>query len=134
MIPAQEVHELLTKIHDILDNAVSKWVGNQLIFLSLSNSASRQHCEVWASQLPFLHNFKDSVPSSEACHYGHINWSLVQAQQQSSLGLPQSAISVRWQDQTKAGFPVTVQMLPVVESRRGSMAKKPCSCPMLEGH
>ena len=28
LIQLQEVLELLTKIHDILDNAVSKWLGN----------------------------------------------------------------------------------------------------------
>ena len=32
VIPVQEVLELLTKIWHILDNAVSKWVGNKLIF------------------------------------------------------------------------------------------------------
>ena len=39
MIAALDVHELLNKIHGILDNAVSKWV----------DSTSRQHLEVWAS-------------------------------------------------------------------------------------
>ena len=28
VISVSEVHELLTKIHDILENAVFKWVGN----------------------------------------------------------------------------------------------------------
>ena len=28
VIVALEVHELLTKIHNFLDNAVSKWIGN----------------------------------------------------------------------------------------------------------
>ena len=51
------------------------------------NSVSRQHCEIWASQFPFLHSLKDVIPPSEACLYGHINWSLVQAKQQSSIGL-----------------------------------------------
>ena len=49
------------------------------------NSVSRQHQEVLASQFPFLHSLKDVIPLSEACLYGHINRSLVQAQQQSSM-------------------------------------------------
>ena len=40
--PSSEVHELHTKIHDTLDNAVSQWVGNAVHFLGyLFNSASR---------------------------------------------------------------------------------------------
>ena len=35
------------------------------------------------SMVLILHNFKDTVPPSEACYYGHINWSLAQTQQQS---------------------------------------------------
>ena len=59
VIPVQEVLELLTKINDILNNAVSKWVvniGHMLAFLF--NSAFRQPHEVWASQYPFLHNLR----------------------------------------------------------------------------
>ena len=37
----------------------------------------------WAWQFPFLNNFKDNVPPGEASLFGHINWSLNQAQQQS---------------------------------------------------
>ena len=45
VIGNSEVHELLTKIHDILDNAVSTWFGNAGHILAyLFNSASRQHC------------------------------------------------------------------------------------------
>ena len=83
-----EVLELPTKIHDILDNDVSKQVGNSAHILAhVFNSASRQHCEVWASQFPFLYSLKDVVPLSEAYLYGCINWSLAQAQQQFSIGL-----------------------------------------------
>ena len=72
VISVLEVHELLTKIHDILDNAVSKEVGNTTHILAhFFTSASRQHPELWASQLPFPHSLK--VPSSEVCLYGHIN-------------------------------------------------------------
>ena len=53
-------------------------------------SASRQHHEVWGSQFPFLHSLKDVIPPSKACLYGHGNWSLPQAQSQSSMGLSQS--------------------------------------------
>ena len=33
VIPVSEVHELPTKIHDIWDNAVAKWVGNTACIL-----------------------------------------------------------------------------------------------------
>ena len=59
-IPVVEVHELLTKTHGILDNAISKQVENTACILAfLFNSASRQHHEVLTSQYSFLHN----VPS-----------------------------------------------------------------------
>ena len=42
VIPVSEVHELLLKVHDILDNAVSKQVGNSAcILVHVFNSASR---------------------------------------------------------------------------------------------
>ena len=45
VIPVPEVHELPLQIHDILDKAVSKWVGNLAHILAcLFNSVSRQHC------------------------------------------------------------------------------------------
>ena len=49
------------------------------------NSVSRQHCEVLASQFLFPHSLRDMIPPSEVCLYGHINWSLAHAQQQSSM-------------------------------------------------
>ena len=50
VIPVSGVCELLIKIHDILDNAVFKQVGNSAYILAhVFNSASRQHCEVWIS-------------------------------------------------------------------------------------
>ena len=86
-----EVRELLVKVHDILDNAVSKQVGNSAHILAhVFNSVSRQHCEVWVSQFPFLCSLRDVIPPSEACLHGHIKWSLAQAQQQSSMDLSQS--------------------------------------------
>ena len=88
VIPVSEVCELLLWIHGILDKAVSKQVGNSACILAhLFNSVSRQHHEVWASQFPFLHSLKEVIPLSEACLYGHINWSLAQAH---SVGLSQS--------------------------------------------
>ena len=136
MIPVQEVLELLTKIHDILDNAVPKQVLNTACILaSLFNIASRQHHEVWASQYPFLHNSKDSIPPSEACFYGNINWSLAQTQQQSSLGLSQSATSLRGgRARLKVGSQLSVQKRPVKDSSGGSMAKKPHSNPDTDSH
>ena len=45
-IPVSAVHDLY-KIHNNLDKAVSKWVGNAAHILAfLSYSASRQHYEV----------------------------------------------------------------------------------------
>ena len=88
VIPVSEVCELLLRIHDILDKVVSKQVGNSArIPAYLFNSVSRQCCEVWASQSPFLHSLREVIPPAEACLYGHINWSLAQAH---SVGLSQS--------------------------------------------
>ena len=76
VIPVSEVYELLLKIHDILDKAVSKQVGNLAQILAyLFNAVSRRHHEVWASQFPFLCSLRDVISPSEACLYGHINWS-----------------------------------------------------------
>ena len=95
-VPVSEVNELLIKVHDLLDSAVSQQVGNSTCILEhVFNSASRQHGEVWASQFPFLHSLEGVVPPSEACLYGCINWSLPQAQQQSSTGSSQSFSSKR---------------------------------------
>ena len=80
VIPVSEVHELLLKIYDNLDKAVSKQVGHLAHILAyLFNSVSMQHCEVLASQFPFLHSLRDVIPPSEACLNGCINWSLAQA-------------------------------------------------------
>ena len=53
-------------IHDILDNAVSKWVGNTAHTLAyLLNPISRQHGEVLGSQFPLTCTIKDSFPPTE---------------------------------------------------------------------
>ena len=63
--------ELFTKIHDIQDNAVSKhFVNTAFILAYLFISPSKQCCEVWASQFPFLHNLKDTIPTSDPYFYG----------------------------------------------------------------
>ena len=55
VIPVSEVHELPIKGYDILDNAVSKWVGiSAHILAHVFNSASREQHEVWASHFPFF--------------------------------------------------------------------------------
>ena len=75
-----EVHELLIKVHDIPNNAVSNQFRNSdCTLVHIFNSASRQHHEVLALQFSFLHGLNDVVPPSEACLYGLINWSLAQA-------------------------------------------------------
>ena len=66
-------------------------MGNSAHILAyVFNSVSRQHHEVWASQFPFLNSLRNVIPPSGACLYGHITWSLLQAQQQSSMSLSQS--------------------------------------------
>ena len=105
VIPVSEVCELLLRIHDILDKAVSMQVGNSAHILAyLFNSISRQHCEVWASQFPFHHSLREVIPPSEACQYGCINWSLAQAH---SVGLSQSfPLKEGWQGQTMDWVPI----------------------------
>ena len=119
VIPVSEVHELLLQIHGILDKAVSKQVGNLAHILAhLFNSVSRQHREVWASQFPFLHSLKEVVPPSEACLYGHINWSLAQAH---SVGLSLSFPPKRGgKAGPRTGFQFTVQKRPMSGSVPGT--------------
>ena len=127
VIPLSEVGEILIKVYDILDNAVSKRFGNSAHILAhVFNSALRQCCEVWALQFPFLHDLKDVVSSSEACQYGHINWSLAQAQQQSTIGLSQSFISKRGgKARAWIGFHFNMWKGPLPESSGASLAKRP---------
>ena len=122
-----EVCALLLKVHNILDNALSKRVGNSAHILAhMFNSVSRQHHEVWASQFPFLHSLRDVIPPSEASLYGHINWSLAQAQQQSSMGLSQCFLYKRGgKTRPWTGFHFMVQKRPVPESSGASLAKRP---------
>ena len=75
VIAPSEMHDLHTKIHNILDSTMSKWVGDMDQMLAyLFNAASRQHHEVWVSQFFFLHSIKDYIPPSKACLYGNFNW------------------------------------------------------------
>ena len=89
---------------------MSKWVGNTAFILAyMFNSASRQCCKIWASQFSFLH-VHDTVSPSDAYLSDHINWSLAQAHQQSSLGLSQSSACMRGVRATsKDGFMFNVQ-------------------------
>ena len=97
------------------------------ILAHLFNSVSRQGHEVWASQFPFLHSLKGVIPPSEACLYGHINWSLAQAH---SVGLSLSFPSKRG-DKARpwTGFQFTVQKRPMLGSVPGtswaSLPKRP---------
>ena len=83
VIAALEVHELLTKIHDILDSA---GLIIPLIFWHLFNSASREHCEVWTSQFPFFTILRILFLLVRFVFMAFINWSLTQAFLQSLLG------------------------------------------------
>ena len=107
------VHELLLQIHGILYKAVSKQVGNSAcILVHLFNSVSRQYHEVWASQFPFFHSLKEVIPPSEACLYGHINWSLVQAH---SACLSQSFPPKRGgKARPRTGFQFRVYKRPII--------------------
>ena len=124
VISVTKVHELLNKISDILDSAVSKWVGNTAHNLAfICNSASRHCSEVLASQSPILYIFKDTFPHSEACIYGHINLSLAQTQKQ-AISLSQASTSVRGDKaKPKTGFSFNVQKWPKPESSGTSFAK-----------
>ena len=91
------------------------------------NSVSRQCCEVWASQSPFLQSLKEVIPPSEACLYGHINWSLAQAH---SVGLSQSFPPTRGgKARPQTGFQFTAQKKPMSGSVLGtsgvSLPKRP---------
>ena len=102
-----------------MDKAVSKRVGNSAHILAhLFNSVSRQCCEVWASQFPFLHSLKEVIPPSEACLCGCINWSLAQAH---SVGLSQSFPPKRdGKARPWTGFQFTVQKRPMLGSVLGT--------------
>ena len=81
-------------------------------------SVSRQCHEVWASQFPFLSSLKEVVPPSEACLYGHVNWSLAQAH---SVGLSQSFPPKRGgKARPQTGFQFTVQKRPMSGSVPGT--------------
>ena len=127
------MHELLT---NILDTAVAKWVGNASHVLAyLFNSTSRQCCEVLVSQVPFLHNFKDTVLPSEACLNWNINWSLAQAHQQSFLGFSASfTFMIGGKAKPKARFQFNVHSWSVLEASDGTLAKEPCLDTRTESH
>ena len=131
VIPVSEVCELLLQIHGILDKAVSKQVGNSAhILADLFNSVSSQHREVWASQFPFLQSLKEVIPPSEACLYGHINWSLVQAH---SVGLSQSFPPKRGGEaRPQTGFQFTVHKRPMSGSVWGTNGASLPKWPHLE--
>ena len=70
------------------------------------------------------------IPPSEACLYGHINWSLPQAHHQSSVGLSQSFPPTRGgKARPWTGFHFTVRKRPVSgsvpRSSGASLAKRP---------
>ena len=127
VIPVSEVQELLTKIHDNQDNTVCKDVSHTAHILAyLFNAPSRHHHEVTSRQFPFLQRFNDIVYPSETCLYGHISWSLTQAQQKSSLIFPQFSTSVRCgKARPKACFQFNVQKWYGPDSIGTPLAKKP---------
>ena len=112
VIAALKVHELLSKIHDILDNAVSKQVGNTTC--------------ICTSQFLFLYSVKDSISPSEACLYIFIKCLLAQMHKQTCLDLSQSSTCVRSaRAKPKDRFQFSVQKWPVPESGGSFLVKKP---------
>ena len=100
------------------------------ILAHLFNSVSRQCWEVWASHFPFLHSLKELVPPSEACLYGHINWSLAQAH---SVGFSQSFPPKRGgKARPQTGFQFTVQKRSVSGSVLGTSGAPLLKWPHLE--
>ena len=102
-------------------------INSACILAHLFYSVSRQCGEVWASQFPFLHSLKEVIPPSEACLYGHINWSLAQAH---SVGVSQSFPPKRGgKARPWTGFQFTVQKRPLSGSVPGtswaSLPKRP---------
>ena len=74
-----------------------------------------------------LHSLKEVIPPSEACLYGHINWSLEQAH---SVGLSQSFPPAKGgKARPQTGFQFTVQKRPmsgsVLGTRGASLPKWP---------
>ena len=75
------------------------------------------------------------VHLSELCCYGHINWSLEQAQQQSSMPLSHSFPPMRGgKARPRTGFHFNVQKRHVPESSGSSLAKRPCFESRTEAH
>ena len=70
------------------------------------------------SEFPFLHDLKEIIPPIEACLYGCINWSLVQAH---SVGLSQAFPPKRGgKARPWTGFQFTVQKRPMPGSVPGT--------------
>ena len=124
------MHELLIKVHDILDNAMfmTFWtmpcpdelgipfVLYHMCLILLAGSIMRSGLHSY----PSFTVSKNVVPPSEACLYGCMNWSLAQDQQQSSMGLSRSFPSKeRWQSH------FYVQKRPVPGSSGASFSKRP---------
>ena len=83
---------------------------------------------------PFFAILRTLVPPCSSL-YGHIDWSLAQAQQQSSLGFSQSVTSVRGgRTRLRAGFHFSVQKQPVAESSGGCVGSRPYSDHGTESH
>ena len=60
------------KCMNYLPRFMKFWTMMSSILAYLYHFASKLCHEVWAFHFPFLHNFKDTVPPSEACLYVHI--------------------------------------------------------------
>ena len=128
VIVALEVYELCSKIHEILDNAVSQWASNMTCILAyLFNSASRQCCEVWASQFPFLHRMFAFMDASTGLWHRPTTTN--------PLGLFQFLTSMRSaRGKARAVLWFNVQKWPVPESGGASLAKRHHLDPSPHGH
>ena len=105
---------------------MSKWVGNTACVLGhVFNSASRQHCEVWALEFPFLHSLKDIVPSRGGLPLWPYKLVYDSGSAMVFHGLLLSLFPLWGKGTSKTGFLFNVQKRPVPESSGASLAKRP---------
>ena len=82
VILVSDMHELLSKIYDILDKGLCKWVGNTVGILAsflIQLPGKSMESGLYSSVLFIVLR---TLPPSDACPYDYINWSLPQVQQQ----------------------------------------------------
>ena len=123
----QKCMKYVPKLMRFFYNAVSNLVGNVSHILSyLLDSASRQCCESWALQFPFIHDFKDILPPSGLAFMVALTGSLLRL----SNNLPMACSSLQHllemgKPDIKPGFGLMFKIMPLPDSSGGPLAKKP---------